>query len=116
VSQAHDAVVLARAQERLRQESELFNQKKAQDRLVFVLRMAMGWTAVFLLIAICALCGYVILSHGDFAESTVAAATTALLVEALGLVGAIWRGTLGKGPVELEPTTDASALPVSEVD
>lgn len=105
-----DAVVLAQAEERLRQERELFDQKKAQDRKVFVLRLAMGWTAVFLLVAICAFAGFVILNHSSFGTATVTAATSALLVEALALVLAIWRGTLGRGPTELEPTTDAPPL------
>jgi len=112
MSSAHDAVVLAQAEERLRQERELFDQRKSQDRKTFVLRLAMGWTAVVLLLAICALCGYVVLHNEDFASGTVTAATSALLVEALGLVVAVWRGTLGKGPAELGPTT-STTLPVA---
>jgi uncharacterized membrane protein YqjE len=107
MTEAHDAVVFAQAAERLRQERELFDQRKAQDRKTFVLRLTMGWTAVGLLVAICAFAGYIIINHDEYGAATVTAATTALLLEALGLVGAIWRGTLGKGPTELEPTTAA---------
>ena len=114
MTRAPDTVVLARAEERLRQERELFDQKKTQDRRVFMLRMAMGWTAVFLLVAICSLCGFVIVNHHEFGDATVTAATTALLVETLGLVASIWRGTLGKGPAELEPTTDVPELAEKE--
>ena len=60
-------------EERLRQERELFDQRKSQDRKTFVLRLAMGWTAVVLLLAICALCGYVVLHNEDFASGTVTA-------------------------------------------
>lgn len=105
MTNAYDPVALAQAEERLRQERELFDQKKAQDRKVFVLRLVMGWTAVALLVAICVFAGYVIVNHESFAVSTVTTATSALLVEALGLVVAIWRLTLGKGPKELTPTT-----------
>jgi hypothetical protein len=115
VTETNAAVVLARAEERLRQERELFDQKKAQDRRVFTLKLTMGWTAVALLVAICAFAGYVILNHQHFDGATVATATSALLVEALGLAGAVWRGTLGKGPQELGPTTTLPhELPVAE--
>jgi hypothetical protein len=105
MTEARDAAVLAQLSERLRQERELFDQKKSQDRKVFRLWMAMGWTAVVLLIAICAFAGYIILNHTEFSTGTVAGATSALLVEALGLVVAVWRVTLGKGPKELTPIT-----------
>ena len=112
MSEAHDAAVLAQLNERLRQERELFDQKKKQDGRVFVLWMTMGWTAVGLLIAICAFAGYVIVNHDAFSNGTVTAATSALLVEALGLVVAVWRVTLGKGPKELVPITQ----PVKDAD
>lgn len=109
MSAAHDAVVLAQAEERLRQEREVFDQQKAQDKKTFVLRLTMGWTAVVLLVAICAFAGYVIVNHRAYGTTTVTAATSALLVEALGIAGAIWRGTLGKGPAELRPATAATS-------
>jgi hypothetical protein len=105
MSEARDAALLAQLNERLRQERELFNQKKVQDRRVFALWVTMGWTAVVLLIAICAFAGYIIVNHGEFSEATVTAATSALLVEALGLVVAVWRVAMGKGPEELAPIT-----------
>jgi hypothetical protein len=115
VTESNTAVVLARAEKRLRQERELFDQKKAQDKRMFVLKLTMGWTAVALLVAICAFAGYIILNHHQFANATVATSSSALLVEALGLAGAIWRGTFGRGPQELEPTTSLPAeLPVGE--
>lgn len=102
-----EPVVLAQAEERLRQEREIFDQKKGQDARHFLLRMTMGWTAVVLFIAICAFCGYIIVNANDFADGTVTAATTALLVEALGLIGFMWKGTVGSGPTELAPVTGA---------
>lgn len=111
MSDPHDIAVLAQAEERLRQERELFDQKKAQDKKVFVLRLAMAWTAVALLIAICVFAGYIVANHSYFAPATVTVATSALLVETLALVAASWRQTLGKGPGELEPTTRAPSPP-----
>jgi len=106
-----DAVALAQAEERLRQERELFDQKKAQDQKSFQLRLAIGWTTIAVFVAICAFCGYVILNHSDFSVGTVAAATSALLAEALGLVIATIKGTMGVTPKELEPTTAPPSLP-----
>jgi len=99
------AAELAQLEERLRQERETFNQKKRQDQHFFYLRMVMGGVTVGLFIAICAFSGFIILNNSDFSAGTVAAATSALLVEAIGLVGAVWKVFLGEGPKELEPTT-----------
>lgn len=114
MTESHDAVVLARAEERLRQEREIFDQRKAQDRRSFTLKLVMGWSAVFLLVAICALCGFVVIDHKEFTAGTVTAATSALLVEALGLFTGVWRLTLGKGPAELRPTTESSATELGD--
>jgi hypothetical protein len=65
----------------------------------------MGWTAVVLFIAICAFSGFVIVNHAEFAKGVVALAASALLVEALGLVAAVWRAVIGSRPKSLEPTT-----------
>lgn len=100
-----EAVAIARLNERLRQERELFNQRKKQDVRSFRLWMAMGWTAVVLFPAICAFSGFVLVNHGEFADGIVALAASALLVEALGLVGAVWRAAMGYRPKRLEPTT-----------
>jgi hypothetical protein len=106
-----DAVTLAQAEERLRQERELFDRRMLQDEKTFRLRLAVGWTTIVLFVAICAFCGYVIINSGDFSAGTVTAATSALLVEALGLVGAMLKGTIGTAPKDLEPITDRPALP-----
>jgi len=105
MTESRDALVIAQLSERLRQERELFDQRKAQDRKQFFLWMVMGWTAVVLFVAICAFCGFIVLNYRDFSSGTVGAATSALLVEALGLVIAVWKIVLGNGPRDLEPTT-----------
>jgi hypothetical protein len=45
------------------------------------------------------------LASRAYRMTTVTAATSALLVEALGLVIGVWRVTVGKGPKDLQPTT-----------
>jgi hypothetical protein len=76
------------------------------ERLATVLETcAADATAFDRAIAICAFCGYVVVNSDDFSAATVTSATSALLVEALGLVATTWKGTLGAGPKELEPTT-----------
>jgi hypothetical protein len=107
MTEPRDPLVIARLSQQLRQEQELFDQRKAQDQERFRLWLAMGWTAIVLFVVICAFAGFVVLDHGDFSTSTVVAATSALLIEALGLLVAVWKKVLGKGPRELEPTTAA---------
>jgi len=114
VTNALDAIMLAQAEERLRQEQAIFNQRIAQDQESFSQRKVIAWIVIAVFVAICAFCGYVIVNSGDFSTGTVTAATTALLVEALGLVRAILKGTMGVGPKELEPTTAMPELPAPE--
>ena len=103
--ESHLAAELAQLEERLRQQRETFDQKKKQDQMFFYLRMAIGGAALVVFIAICAFCGYVILNSKEFPASTITVATSALLVEALGIAGGIWKVIFGQGPKELEPTT-----------
>jgi hypothetical protein len=44
-----DTIALANEQEKLRQVSETFDQRKTQDARWFILRLAMGWIAVVFL-------------------------------------------------------------------
>lgn len=101
-----ETVVIARAEERLRQERETFDQKKRQDGRWFILRLAMGWSAVFLLPGIGVVSGWVIANQSDFSGSTVTLAASSLLVDSVGLVIAVWRIVLGTGPDQLSPVTD----------
>jgi hypothetical protein len=100
-----DTIALAREQEQLRQERETFDQRKKQDGRWFLLRLAMGWTAVALLPGIGVTSGWIIFHYAQFAASTVTVATGALLVDTLGLVLSVWRIVLGRGPESLGPVT-----------
>jgi hypothetical protein len=86
-----DTIALESAMERLRQETETFEQRRAQDQRWFVLRLAMGYIAVVLLPAIAGVCAFIIFNAEQFAITTVTVATTALLVDVLGLIMAVWK-------------------------
>ncbi len=96
---------LMKAQEQLRQEQETFNQIKEQDARWFRLRLAMGYVAAFLLPVICCLCAWILVNHKSFTSSTVAAATSTLLVDTAGLVFSVYKVVLNKGPASLGPVT-----------
>lgn len=101
------AVVLATANERLRQERETFDQRKEQDRRWFKLRMAMGWLAVVLLPLLGAAAFYVLYNNDEFTPATVTAASAAFFVDVVGLVISIWKVVLGQSPKAFEPVTGA---------
>jgi hypothetical protein len=103
--------VLAQAEGALRQQQAAFNQLIAQDQASFRQRYIIGWILIVLFVGICAVCGYVIVNSSEFPATAVTAAASALLVEALGLVGAIIKGIMGVQPKELEPTIAMPALP-----
>lgn len=105
------AAELAQLEERLRQQRETFDQRKRQDQWFFYLRIIVSGVAIVAFIAICAFAGFIVLNTGDFSTGTVAVAASALLVEAIGLVGGILKVIMGNGFKELEPTTP---LPASE--
>lgn len=100
-----DTIAIANAEERLRQERETFDQRKQQDARWFVIRQVMSWVAVVLVPAIAVTCGWIIFNYHDFTPATVTVATSALLVDTLGLFASIWKIVLGSGPKALEPIT-----------
>jgi hypothetical protein len=104
-----EAIAIANAEEKLRQERETFDQRKEQDARYFKLRMTMGWIAVVLLPAIGITCGWIIFHPHDFTPGTVTVAITALLVDTLGLVISIFKIVMGSGPRTLEPVTTGRA-------
>jgi len=99
-----DAIEIAKAQEGLRQRRETFDQLKIQDRRWFLLRLIMGWVAIVMLPLLGIVSILILLHHEEFATDIVTIATTALLVDILGLVIAIVKLVLGDGPKKLEPT------------
>lgn len=96
--------------QRLRQEQETFDQKKEQDARWFVLRMAMGILAMLVIPAMVVICALIISDpHQDVMVKRLAA--SALLVDILGLMGAVWRVILNPRSVsQLAPVTGADEV------
>lgn len=108
---ASDPIRIEQAAERLRQESETFNQRKEQEARWFNLRLRMGYLAVVLLPAVMTLSSYVLLNHALFPASVLAATAGALFTDALGLVVAVWRLVLNPGSItKLEPVSNQPLL------
>jgi hypothetical protein len=101
-----DAERLERAQERLRQERETFDQRKLQAARWFNIRLRMGYLAAVLLPSVMALSVYFLINYEHFPSSVSAAASGALFVDTLGLVMSVWRLVLNPGSItNLEPVT-----------
>lgn len=113
-----NTIAIQNAIERLRQETETFEQRRKQEERWFSLRLRMGYTAVILLPTVAAISGYIILNSSGYSTATVTAAAGALFVDVLGLMGAIWKVVLNPESVtKLGPvteTTDLDRLPTAE--
>jgi hypothetical protein len=96
-------VILARAEEQLRQERFTFDQAKRHEGLWFVLRLVMGYAAVLLLAS------YILFNVSQFPPAVVTAAGAAIFVDVLGLLIAVWK-------IALNPNFYARLSPVTLVD
>jgi hypothetical protein len=102
-------VIVERASEQLRQERETFNQAKSHDHWWFVLRLAMGFSSIVLLVAVMVVSVYILFNNTEFPESVVAAAGAALFVDVLGMLIGVWKIALNPKTVsKLQPTTQSS--------
>jgi hypothetical protein len=100
------AIKLTKAAETLRQESETFEQYKAHDRMWFILRLVMGYTAVISLIAILVISAIIIFNYESFPDKIVSWAGPALFVDILGLIFTVWKVVLNPNfSTKLEPVT-----------
>jgi hypothetical protein len=99
-------LAIQRSLERLRQERETFDQRRKQDHRWFHLRLAMGGMAVLVIPAIVGICVW-ILGDGEQSETVKGLAATALLVDVLSLVAAVWK-------VVLNPSSLTKLAPVTE--
>ena len=82
---------IERAMEQLRQEREVFEQRKAQESRWFVLRLTMGYASLILLLAVMVICSIVLFNSSRFPEFTVKAAGAALFADVLGLLIGVWK-------------------------
>ena len=109
---AADEILLAQANERLRQERETFDQRKDQDRRAFLAQNAMSWVIIFTLPSILIAAACILIFHGDFDATTVKLAASALLVDGLGAAVSIYKSNAGRMPRHiLSPVTTAPKLP-----
>ncbi len=102
--------------QRLRQEQATFDQKRVQDARWCVLRMAMGILAMLVIPAMIVICALIIFdSHQHVTVKGLAAST--LLVDILGLMGAVWRVILNPASVsQLAPVTAPYEVPPANSD
>ena len=101
---SNSAAGLTKAAERLRQQQETFDQKRKPDSRWFWLKLIMGYSAIFLLLAILIISCIIIFNHKDFPERIVNWAAPSLLVDILGLIFSIWKVVLRPSDsTKLEP-------------
>jgi hypothetical protein len=107
-----DAVRIEQATERLRQESETFNQRKNHEERWFKLRLSMGYASVVLLPAVVLICSYVLYMNELFPPAVLTTASSALFVDVVGLMLAVWKIVLNPGSItKLEPVSSDSFGP-----
>lgn len=95
-----------RAREQLRHERETFEQARAHDDRWFMLRLAMGYVGVGLMVLVAAVGVYVILHPERYSPTVLGLAATALLVDVVGLGAANFKLDLPQGSAErLQPVT-----------
>jgi hypothetical protein len=100
-------IKIARANEQLRQEREIFDQEKIQQNRWFLLRLVMGYAAVVLLLLIMIVSTVILYHHSTFNGAILTAAGSALFVDSLGLIISIWK-------VVFNPSTLASIRPQTQ--
>jgi hypothetical protein len=103
-----ETITVARATEQLRQEKETFDQAKQHESRWFVLRLVMGYSAVFLLGAVILITSYVLFNNTNFPIAVVTTAGAALFVDVLGLLIAVWK-------IALNPNFYARVGPVTQI-
>lgn len=100
-------VILEREIEKLRQEKEIFDQRKEQEGRWFKLRLIMGYSSVFLLGSIMFVSSYIILNPSLFSPNITTTAGVALFGDVLGLLTCVWKIVLNPTfMTKLEPATN----------
>ncbi len=102
-------ILIERAAEQLRQEQEVFEQRRSQESRWFYLRLVMGYSAVVLLVSVMAVASYVLLNNDQFQTSVVSAAGAALFLDVLGLLVAVWK-------IVLKPSSITELTSVTKID
>lgn len=99
---------LMRLEEQLRQEREIFDQRKTQGERWFSLRLRMGYMAVLLLPLFMGITAYIIFNSEKFPSSVVTLSATALLADVLGTILSVWKLVLNPDSIsKAEPVTNS---------
>ncbi|MFJ4365745.1 hypothetical protein ACIP4S_16490 [Streptomyces chartreusis] len=104
-----NAILLAQAEERLRQERLMANESIARARAFRRLQVSAGWTGILMLPAMAIFCVVVLMKYETVPGEMTAAASGALFVDVLGVVVAAYRSwAIKRAPDEpLKPVTKA---------
>ncbi|MFF4402164.1 hypothetical protein [Streptomyces sp. NPDC001480] len=103
------AILLAQAEERLRQERLVADENIARARAIRRLQVSAGWTGILMLPAMAVFCVVVLMQYETVPGEMTAAASGALFVDVLGVVVAAYKSwAVKKAPEEpLKPVTEA---------
>jgi hypothetical protein len=102
------AVQIERAGEQLRQEREIFEQRKHHEARWFYLRLVMGYSSVFLLIAVMLVATTILFNNPSFPPFVVKAAGAALFVDVLGMLVGVWK-------IALNPNFMTQVAPLTSI-
>lgn len=98
--------------EQLRQERETFEFNMRQAGAWSLLRLSIGYVALFVLVSVFGLCTFVILAHDGFGVDTDKWAMAVLGIDIIGLVGTVLKLVFdAKQGKPLTPVTHASGQP-----
>ncbi len=111
------SIAIERAIEQLRQERDTFNQRKKHAMLWFILKLTMGYTSIIILALIGFSAFWIVYHHYWFSNSVIVLAATALFVDAIGLVAAVWKIVLNPNfQSPLAPTTNQDLSSIESDD
>src|SRR5437763_1882186 len=102
------AVQIERAAEQLRQEREVFDQRRRQESHWFTLRLLMGYASVVLLISVMAVASTILFRSTEFPQAVVVAAGAALFTDVVGMLIGVWK-------IALNPKSSAAAAPMTKI-
>lgn len=97
---------IERAMEQLRQEREVFDQRKGQESRWFILKITMGYASVVLLFAVIVISTLILFNASQFPDVVVKSAGVALFADVVGLLIGVWKIVLKPGFMsKLSPET-----------
>src|SRR2546423_136579 len=102
------AVQIERATEQLRQERQIFDQRRLHEARWFYLRLVMGYSSVVLLVAVMVIASYILLKNSQFPSVVVDSAGGALFADVLGMLVGVWK-------IALNPNFMSQVTPITNI-